>query len=208
MFSELTLPVKRIVSEARCRWWDWQHGLTHPKLVYRILNLLKPEPGRYDFVDFGSGKGRVLLIASEFPLAQVTGVEFDQRLHAIAEENIKQFEGPRKCRQVQSLCMDAATYEPQARDTIYFFFSPFKGNVMKIVLARIRESILRDAHDCFVVYVNPELGHMIDEIGAFAPYHEDQYCRIWRALSTTLAGGTRESTVAVPITKRPSGPTS
>jgi hypothetical protein len=154
---------------------------THPKLVYRILHLLNPEPGRYDFVDFGSGKGRVLLIASEFPLARVTGVEFDQRLHAIAQENIKRCEGPRKCHQVQSVCMDAAAYEPQARDTIYFLFSPFKTRVMETVLARIRDSILRDAHDCFVVYVNPELGHMIDAIGIFAPYYADQYCRIWRA---------------------------
>jgi tRNA1(Val) A37 N6-methylase TrmN6 len=70
---------------------------THPKLVYRILNLLNPEPGRYDFVDFGSGKGRVLLIASQFPFCQVIGVEFDRRLHAIAQENIRLFDGPRQC---------------------------------------------------------------------------------------------------------------
>jgi SAM-dependent methyltransferase len=210
MFSRLTLPVKRIVSEARCRWWDWQHGVdtcgdeslhvehvspsaresfsqaqfympTHPKLVYRILNLLNPQPGRYDFVDFGSGKGRVLLIASEFPLHQVIGVEFDQRLHAIAQENIRQFEGPRKCHQVQSICVDAATYKPPAHDTIFFFFFPFKHKVMELVLTHIRESIERGAHDCFVVYVNPELGDMVDQTGIFDPYYEDQYCRIWRA---------------------------
>jgi SAM-dependent methyltransferase len=210
MFNRLTSPVKLIVSQARCRWWDWQHGVdtcgdevlqiehvspsaresfshaqfympTHPRLVYRILNLLNPQPGRYDFVDFGSGKGRVLLIASEFPLHHVIGVEFDQRLHAIAQENINHFDGPRQCHQVQSICMDAAKFEPPTRDTIYFLFFPFKNKVMEIVLARIRESIVRGAHDCFVVYVNPELAYMIDEAGVFVPYYEDQYCRIWRA---------------------------
>ena len=209
MLSRLTFPVKQAVSEARCRWWDWRHAVhtcgeeiphledvslsaresfsqaqfympTHPKLVYRILNLLNLQPGRYDFVDFGSGKGRVLLIASEFPFCQVIGVEFDRRLHAIAQENIRQFDGSRKCHQVQSICMDAANYEPLARDTIYFLFFPFKNKVMEIVLKRIRESVVRGAHDCFVVYVNPELAYMIDETGIFVPYYQDQYCRIWR----------------------------
>lgn len=202
--------MKRIVSAARCRWWDWRHGVhtcgdvnpqledvsvsardsfshatlympTHPKLVYRILHLLNPEPGRYDFVDFGSGKGRVLLIASQFPFCQVIGVEFDQRLHAIAQENIRRFAGPRQCHQVQSICMDAANYEPLARDTIYFLFFPFKHKVMQTVLAHLRESIASAARDCFVVYVNPELAFMIDETGVFVPHYQDQYCRIWRA---------------------------
>src|SRR5579871_6319392 len=135
--SRVTLPVKRIVSEVRCRWWDWQHDVdtcgdeildvdhvspsaresfshaqfympTHPKLVYRVLRLLNPQPGRYDFVDLGSGKGRVLLIASEFPLHRVIGVEFDERLHAIAQQNIGQFHGRRQCSHVESICMDAA----------------------------------------------------------------------------------------------------
>jgi len=56
---------------------------------------------------------------------------------------------------------------------------------MEIVLARIRESIARGGHDCFLVYVNPELAYMIDEAGMFVPYYEDQYCRIWRARRTS-----------------------
>jgi SAM-dependent methyltransferase len=201
--------LKQTVAAARCRWWDWRHGVqtcgdeslhledvslparesfsdasfympTHPKLVYRILNQLNPKPGRYDFVDFGSGKGRVLLIASQFPFCQVIGVEFDRRLHAIAQDNIRRFEGPRQCHQVQSICMDAANYEPRARDTIYFLFFPFKRRVMETVLTHLRESIVREARDCFVVYVYPELASMVDETRVFVPYYQDQYCRIWR----------------------------
>lgn len=210
-----TLPVREIVSKARCRWWDWRHGVrtcgeesaqladvagtstedsfsdatfympTHPKLVYRILKTLNPEPGRYDFVDFGSGKGRVVLIASEFPFREVTGVEFDRRLHATAEENIRLFRGRRRCERVQSICMDAADYQPLGRDTIYFLFFPFKEKVMEIVLRQIRASMARAAHDCFVVYVNPELGFMIDDTGMFVPHYQDQYCRIWRGRTGT-----------------------
>lgn len=215
MLTSLTLPLQKVVSEARCRWWDWRHGVntcgeeilnvddvslstresfsqaqfympTHPKLVYRILNLLNLQPGRYDFVDFGSGKGRVLLIASEFPFRQVIGVEFDRRLHDIAQENIRLFDGPRKCQQVQSICVDAVDYEPLAHDTIYFFFFPFRNKVMETVVKHICESIVRGAHDCFVVYVYPELAHMIDETGIFAPYYQDEYCRIWRTNTERL----------------------
>lgn len=202
--------VRQLVSTIRCRWWDWRHGVrtcgeetsaaedistarkesladatfympTHPKLVYRILQRLNPEPHRYDFVDMGSGKGRVVLIASEFPFRQVIGVEFDRRLHATAEENIRSFRGARRCGEVRAVCMDAADYRPLARDTIYFLFFPFRQTVMELVLAQLCQSVREGGHDCFVVYVNPELGFLIDATGTFVPHYQDEYCRIWRA---------------------------
>lgn len=32
----------------------------------------------YDFLDFGSGKGRTLLMAASFPFKKITGVEFSK----------------------------------------------------------------------------------------------------------------------------------
>ena len=35
----------------------------------------------------GSGKGRVLLCASDFPFQRLIGVEYDERLHTVAQRN-------------------------------------------------------------------------------------------------------------------------
>ena len=44
---------------------------------------------QYTFVDVGSGKGRMLFVAAEYPFRRVVGVEFSNQLHVEALENIK-----------------------------------------------------------------------------------------------------------------------
>ena len=56
-----------------------------------LLTKLPISHSDFVFVDLGSGKGRMLLVASEFPFRQVIGVELAQELHEIAEGNIQQF---------------------------------------------------------------------------------------------------------------------
>ncbi len=41
------------------------------------------------FVDIGSGKGRVLIAAAEHPFLQVAGVEYSKELHEAALNNIR-----------------------------------------------------------------------------------------------------------------------
>ena len=42
----------------------------------------------FTFVDFGSGKGAVLLYASEYPFKEVVGLEFSPELNEVAERNL------------------------------------------------------------------------------------------------------------------------
>ncbi|QDT37699.1 class I SAM-dependent methyltransferase [Stratiformator vulcanicus] len=53
-----------------------------------ILESLPIDYEQFSFVDLGSGKGRVLLMASEFPFREVVGVELSSQLHEIAANNI------------------------------------------------------------------------------------------------------------------------
>ncbi len=45
------------------------------------------------FVDFGSGKGRALLVAADFAFRRIIGVEFSEELHRIAETNLRVYRG-------------------------------------------------------------------------------------------------------------------
>lgn len=59
-----------------------------PQLVRAELEKLNIDFRRFTFVDFGSGKGRVFLVAASFPFKEVVGVEFSPEFHEIALENI------------------------------------------------------------------------------------------------------------------------
>ena len=45
----------------------------------------------FTFVDLGSGKGRTLLMASDYPFRRIIGVELLPSLHQIAQENLRQY---------------------------------------------------------------------------------------------------------------------
>jgi hypothetical protein len=59
----------------------WHSGnyryVSSPVLAFRrALSIIGIDPGRFVFVDLGSGKGRTLLIASRLPFLRIEGVEW------------------------------------------------------------------------------------------------------------------------------------
>src|SRR5207247_9496640 len=108
---------------------------------------------RYVFVDMGSGKGAVLLYASEFPFKRIIGVEFSARLHGIAEQNIATYRRKTmKCRDIQSVCIDAAVYAIPPEQAVFFLFNPFKGKVMEGFVDNVGRSLSRHPRDIVVIY--------------------------------------------------------
>lgn len=64
-------------------------------LFDQIFNNLSIAYDDYIFIDFGSGRGRVLLFASNFPLKKIIGIETSPSLNLIANENIRKFKNPK-----------------------------------------------------------------------------------------------------------------
>ena len=76
---------------------------TSPKIATAILSRLELDYPQYTFIDFGSGKGRVLLIASGFPFKAVIGVEFAEELHRVASrERASKYTVEPRCGAVRS----------------------------------------------------------------------------------------------------------
>src|SRR5204863_4068199 len=59
------------------------------ELARRSLADCRIDYSQYTFVDYGCGKGRVLLLAAQHPFQEVIGVEFAPELHKIAEANLE-----------------------------------------------------------------------------------------------------------------------
>ena len=120
--------------------------------VSRVLDSLDIQYNRYSFIDFGSGKGRVLLLASEFPFISVEGVEFSRELHAIASRNILRYRrGHIRCRAVKSVLMNATEYELPPLPVVLYFFNPFTGPVLSCVVAKIRHSLAVHSRDALII---------------------------------------------------------
>jgi SAM-dependent methyltransferase len=80
-----------------------------PKTLRKAIAALGPVNG-YTFVDLGSGMGRAVLVASEFPFRRIVGVEIVPELHAIASRNVRQYRGRQQCRDIHLLQLDALRY--------------------------------------------------------------------------------------------------
>ena len=65
-------------------------------LVRNAIARLEIEAAEFSFIDFGSGKGRVLMMAAEYPFKQVIGVELSPELNEIAKQNIARLPSARK----------------------------------------------------------------------------------------------------------------
>jgi hypothetical protein len=139
---------------------DLERGHAHYRPVWtrvlrESLDGLSIAYERFTFVDYGSGKGKALLLASDYPFEEIIGIEFADKLHQIASENVRRYRSPlQRCQRVRSECIDATQYEPPARPLVCFFFNPFDDPTMEAVLTRLRGSIERSPREAFIVYCN------------------------------------------------------
>jgi hypothetical protein len=128
------------------------------RAIFSSLNLFSGLNVAYEdfvFIDFGSGKGRALLLASEFPFKRVLGVEFSPDLHAIAQGNIERYAIRRRSGPVESVCMDFLNFTPPPEPLILFFFDPCEAPILTKLIHNLHESLIANHGDCYLVYVAP-----------------------------------------------------
>jgi hypothetical protein len=136
------------------------------------------------FVDHGAGKGRVLLLAAEYPFAAVGGVEFAEELHDDAKMNIAQY--PRshmRCRNVECLLGDASAVGPPDGEAVHYFFNPFSREVFAEVLGNLVASYRQKPRRLYLILVDPIATDLVDASGVFAhmeiPAHERLKIRLF-----------------------------
>ena len=116
---------------------------------------------QFAFVDLGSGKGRALLVASEFPFAKIVGVELSSELHAIAEKNIELYRPPlQPCRNIELRRENAAAFVFPSVPLVLFMFNPFGEETIRRVLENLALSLRTAPRAAFFVYVHDRLVDM------------------------------------------------
>ena len=111
----------------------------------------------FTFIDLGSGKGRMLFLAAELPFKKVVGVEYSTLLHRQALENIATHRRSRqRAGSIESIHADAAEFQFPDEPLVLYLFNPFGPEVIHRVLANLRQSLLRDPRQVFVLLLWPE----------------------------------------------------
>ncbi len=159
--------LKRIpLSELNIPFASKGHGTKHDAspifVLRRILRQVGIRAGDV-FVDFGSGKGRSLLLAGEFPFRRIVGVEFSEELCQIARENVRRYMvshpgmAPLEIRHA-----DAGQICVEADWTVLYFFNPFDAEVMQLVLRNVEESYRVHPRRIRLLYCHPVCREVFD----------------------------------------------
>jgi len=141
------------------------------------LGAIDYDLSKLTFVDYGAGKGRVLLLASEHPFSAIGGIEFAEELHDNAEMNIAQYPRSRmRCREVSCVLEDASQVGPPEGESVHYFFNPFSREVFAEVLGNIVASYRHKPRRLYLILVDPVATDLVDASGVFArvelPTHE------------------------------------
>jgi SAM-dependent methyltransferase len=130
---------------------------------------------RYTFIDVGAGKGRALLLASQFPFAGVEGIELNGSLARVCRANIERWQRDPKASPLAPIALhhgDATTHPLPDTPMLAFLFHPFETPVLRRFLRHIESHLALHPHAFDLVYVNAEHGSLLDHHPAFTQLWE------------------------------------
>jgi SAM-dependent methyltransferase len=119
------------------------------------------------FVDFGSGKGRILYQAARYPFGKVIGVEISDTLTEIARENIEKNRHKLRCQRIEFVTTDAADFAIPDDMTVAYLFHPFSGDTFRNVIDNIVRSINRHTRPLTIIYQIPLMEDYLLSTGRF-----------------------------------------
>ena len=137
---------------------------------------------RYTFIDMGSGKGRVLFVAAEYPFRKVIGVEFSNALHAEAMANLKRYRySGRRCADIEPVHVDARDFEFPDDNLVIYLFNPFGPEVMERMLANLERSLERHPRHAIVVMLWPDHSDVVERMSIMRVYKKTRRHHIYEA---------------------------
>ncbi len=164
--KRIPLSIVRVPHQLRRSGHDYRPT---PRLVFKWAMEALPESiTRYEFVDYGAGRGRVLLMASHFPFEKITGAEIAEEFYNECLLNIAQY--PRslmKCRDVNCEHLSALRLPVPEQETVFYLNNPFNSAMLERVIAQVARSYRQDPRRFYVMCVDISEREMFMDTGIF-----------------------------------------
>jgi SAM-dependent methyltransferase len=159
-------------TSATVGWRDRLLGLLHspyqpsePALFREMLTSVQVDYREFIFVDVGSGKGRALLMAADYPFRRVLGVELLPELNRVARNNLCRYKSSaQKCFNIESVCAAAQTFVFPPEPTLLYLFNPLQESELEQLLKNLERSLKEFPRKVFVLYHNPALEHVLSRV--------------------------------------------
>jgi len=122
-------------------------------------------------LDYGCGKGRVDFFLAYQTGAHCVGVEYDERIFAVADDNKKTAVSGTK---TEFILSNAETYQVPEKVNRCFFFNPFSVEILQKALARILESYYEFQREIilFFYFPSPEYVSYLMTVNELSFYDE------------------------------------
>ncbi len=146
---------------------------TEPALFREMLEgLIQANPKidfrEFTFIDIGSGKGRALLMAADYPFRRVLGIELLPELHRVAQENIKKYKSDsQQCFAIECLLADAGEIAFPSEPIVLYLFNPLPESGLARMISNMEHSLREHPRPVFVLYHNPLLERVLARSPAF-----------------------------------------
>jgi SAM-dependent methyltransferase len=139
---------------------NWAHGVRYQAVNAREMREALTELGicyrEFTFLDFGSGKGRGLLVAAEFAFKRIIGIEYCEDLNRIAAENLKRHPNAMGRQEaIELITSDATGVALPGGPLVMFLFNPFSRMVMSRVVQNVTDSFREQPRRMVVIYFTP-----------------------------------------------------
>jgi SAM-dependent methyltransferase len=146
-----------------------------PSILRGLLDLwidqTAPQPVEQTvFLDVGAGKGRAMLLASQYPFLRVEGVELNPELAAITKANITLWQCDPAADALAPLTLyqaDATQHPLPSAPTVAFLFHPFERPVLRRYLLHVERALTSHPQPFDLLYANAEHGSLLDRHPAF-----------------------------------------
>jgi SAM-dependent methyltransferase len=108
------------------------------------------------FVDVGSGKGKVLLLAAQHDFKRVVGLEFSRALCEQALKNIEIFRGKvPTLAPIDVVETDVAQHALRGDENVFFLYNSFDAAVLGQFVENIRRSVATHPRQVWLIYSVP-----------------------------------------------------
>lgn len=140
----------------------------------RLMRALDVDPRQFTFVDLGSGKGKLMLLAARYGFAKVVGVEYAPGLHSVAIENIEKFmKASNRDAVITAINADARAFNLPQEPLVMLMFNPFGPQIARAVAEHIENDYRRNPREMYLIYANrrdvAEIGDAFAGIKIFEP---------------------------------------
>lgn len=167
-----------------------EHTRYEPSPYLQLRRALRGERigPEHVFIDYGSGKGRIVLLAARRPFGRVMGVEIADELNVVARRNLGAVEHRVRSRHVEFVTANVVEWDPPDDITHAYLYNPFSGSVFDAAIAGLLRSYDRRPRRITLIYANPTQAHRLAATGRI---------RLLRRTSSPMSRGIFSKQIAI-----------